>query len=132
MPEWTSLGTIIPAQHIINITSSPNYNPHYTPSSFHLLGCEFPTWICSNPLPQQIQDSIAYNIASHLGDSDSFTQLEQNYRLFSEDPIQKIRTLHYYGEVPFLFHTKNPTSIELFTDYIQQQQYQDDDYEFFE
>jgi len=121
MPEWTSFGSIIPAQHIIHVTSSPNYNPHYTPSQFHLMGCETPTWICSNPISSQIQDYIAYQIASHIGDNDIYTLQPYQFKLFSEDSIQKIRTINYVGEVPFRFHTCNPTAVQIFEDYIQQE-----------
>lgn len=121
MLEWTSFGTIIPAQHIIHVTSSPNHNPHYTPSQFHLMSCETPTWICSNPLSSQIQDYIAYQIASHIGDNDIYTLQPYQFKLFSEDPIQKIRTINYVGEVPFRFHTGNSTAVQIFEDYIQQE-----------
>lgn len=121
MPEWTSFGTIIPAQHIIHVTASQNYNPHYHPPQFCLLGCEFPTWICNNPIPNQIQNYIAHQIATHIGDNDVFTLYQHQFRLFSEDSIQKIRTIDYFGEVPFLFHTKNKDQVLSFEEYHQKQ-----------
>lgn len=119
MPEWTSIGTIIPTQHIMHVTASKTSDKIYP--QFNLISCEFPTWICSNPITRQIQDYIAYQIASHIGDDDVYTLQPYQFKLFSEDPIQKIRTINYYGEVPFLFHTSNIKSVKFFEDYIQQQ-----------
>lgn len=118
MPEWTPFGTIIPAQHIMNVTSNKDFNSHFGPSQFQLLGCEFPTWICSHPIHDQIRDFIAYQIASHIDDTNPFTLYQKQFRLFSEDPNQKIRTTNYSGEVPFNFYTQHTEAVQFFETYI--------------
>lgn len=124
MPEWTPLGTLIPAQHIMQVTPSYLLDHH----NFSLLGNEFPTWHCSDTIPHQISNFIAYQIASHIGDTNSFTMYQHQFKLFAEDSIQKIRVINYNGEVPFRIFTYNQAKVQFFQDYINFEDDQNDDH----
>ena len=98
MPEWTDLGNLIPAQHIIylNGTKYPNLRPQLFRDKFN--------WPCSHTARRQIRHHRARAIAWNL-----FDHKMTHYKLVTEDLIQKIKSspLQPPIEVPFKFYTLN-------------------------
>jgi hypothetical protein len=115
MPEWTNFGSIVPAQHVMYISANWPSNNFHDP--IMLISHEFPTWICSQSIRKQIRHHLAYSIASHLGDVDEplFGSIP---KLICEDPIQKIRSIDFIQEVPFIFHTRYKKLVEYYHSWI--------------
>ena len=58
-PEWTSLGKLIPAQHLIKVSIHLNFKPKLI--SFHK-----EPWIYKQPIQQQILNTCANKIAWNI------------------------------------------------------------------
>ncbi|KAI8543356.1 hypothetical protein RHMOL_Rhmol08G0210800 [Rhododendron molle] len=105
LPEWTWIGNIIPAQHVMQISAQWPFSRIHLP--IQLIEDEIP-YPCSKPIRSQIRHHRAWSIATNLGENNHNTDhyLDNLNYLICEDHLQKIRSTEPIHEVPFIFHTQ--------------------------